>query len=131
MKSKNLLICLTALLLLLPLTAAHATVEVTNFAGDFVFLLASSGAFGSAKEIESDGRFVAYDNGTVKDTKTGLMWASKDNGKGINWKGAKLYCEHYRGGGYTDSGCRLFMNLQDCMTKVRAIKLNWGATTLT
>jgi hypothetical protein len=102
MKSKNLLICLIALLLLLPLPAAHATVEVTCFAGDFVLLLASSGAVGSAKEIESDGRFVAYDNGTVKDTKTGLMWASKDNGEGINWKGAKRYCEHYRGGGYTD-----------------------------
>jgi hypothetical protein len=70
--------------------------------GDFVFLLASSGAVGSAKEIESDGRFVAYDNGTVKDTKTGLMWASKDNGYNINWHDAKRYCENYRGGGYKD-----------------------------
>jgi caspase domain-containing protein/PEGA domain-containing protein/uncharacterized protein DUF1566/uncharacterized protein DUF3426 len=56
----------------------------------------------SAKEIARDGRFIAYDNGTVKDTKTGLMWASKDNGKNINWEDAKRYCENYRGGGYTD-----------------------------
>ena len=56
----------------------------------------------SAKEIKRDGRFIAYANGTVKDTKTGLMWAAKDNGKSINWKNAKRYCENYRGGGYTD-----------------------------
>jgi hypothetical protein len=55
-----------------------------------------------SKVIERDGRYVAYDNGTVKDTKTGLMWASKDNGEYINWKDAKRYCENYRGGGYTD-----------------------------
>ena len=48
------------------------------------------------------GQFVAYDNGTVKDTMTGLMWASKDNGENIDWKDAKRYCENYRGGGYTD-----------------------------
>ncbi len=41
-----------------------------------------------SKTSQPDGRFVAYANGTVKDTKTGLMWASKDNGKDINWKDA-------------------------------------------
>jgi len=54
------------------------------------------------KEIARDGHFIAYSNGTVRDTETGLMWAAKDNGKGINWHGAKKYCEDYRGGGYTD-----------------------------
>jgi len=54
------------------------------------------------KEIASDGRFKAYDNGTVKDTKTGLMWAKKDNGCSVTWQEAKEYCENYRGGGYTD-----------------------------
>lgn len=49
-----------------------------------------------------DGRFIAYDNGTVSDTRTGLMWAAKDNGAGINWADARSYCIHYRGGGYTD-----------------------------
>jgi tetratricopeptide (TPR) repeat protein len=54
------------------------------------------------KEIKRDGRFIAYDNDTVLDTKTNLMWAAKDNGVDINWQSAKSYCENYRGGGYTD-----------------------------
>jgi uncharacterized caspase-like protein len=54
------------------------------------------------KEIRRDGRFIAYDNGTVVDMKTNLMWAAKDNGSDINWTDAKSYCENYRGGGYTD-----------------------------
>jgi Protein of unknown function (DUF1566) len=49
-----------------------------------------------------DSRFIAYDNGTVLDTKTNLMWAVRDNGKIINWADAKYYCENYRGGDYTD-----------------------------
>jgi hypothetical protein len=54
------------------------------------------------KEIGKDGRFTAYDDGTVLDTRTGLMWAAKDNGSDINWSNAKRYCENYRTGGYTD-----------------------------
>ena len=53
------------------------------------------------KEIRRDGRFIAYNNGTVLDTSTNLMWAAKDNGSDINWADAKSYCENYRGGGYT------------------------------
>jgi hypothetical protein len=53
-------------------------------------------------EKASDGRFIAYDNGTVLDTKTNLMWAANDNGSNISWANAKSYCENYRGGGYTD-----------------------------
>lgn len=49
-----------------------------------------------------DGRFIAYNNQTVLDSSTSLMWAAKDNGSDINWQDAKNYCENYRGGGYTD-----------------------------
>jgi hypothetical protein len=56
----------------------------------------------SPRETGRDGRFIAYDNGTVLDTRTSLMWASKDNGRNINWRDAKNYCNNYRGGGYTD-----------------------------
>ena len=56
----------------------------------------------TANEIKRDGRFIAYDDGTVLDTSTNLMWASKDSGRDINWADAKIYCENYRGGGYTD-----------------------------
>ncbi len=55
-----------------------------------------------ARATARDGSFIAYDNGTVKDTSTGLMWAAKDNGRDINWSNAKSYCENYEGGGYTD-----------------------------
>lgn len=56
----------------------------------------------AVKEIGRDDRFIAYDNGTVLDTKTNLIWASKDNGADINWEDAKAYCDKYRRGGYTD-----------------------------
>ena len=56
----------------------------------------------TAKETARDGRFIAYDNGTVLDTRTNLMWAAKDNGRNINWEEAKIYCENYREGGYTN-----------------------------
>ncbi|HPL67309.1 MAG TPA: caspase family protein [Syntrophales bacterium] len=56
----------------------------------------------TGNETRRDGRFIAYDNGTVLDTRTNLMWAAKDNGSDINWANAKIYCESYRGGGYTD-----------------------------
>ena len=58
--------------------------------------------YATAGEIGRDGRFISYDNGTVLDTRTGLMWAAKDNGRDIKWQDAKSYCENYRGGGYTD-----------------------------
>ena len=54
------------------------------------------------EEIGRDGRFIAYEDGIVEDTQTGLMWGSKDNWNDINWADAKAYCENYRGGGYTD-----------------------------
>jgi len=56
----------------------------------------------TARETGRDGRFIAFDNQTVLDTKTNLIWAAKDNGRDINWYDAKRYCQTYRGGGYTD-----------------------------
>ncbi|KUG22970.1 outer membrane protein a precursor [hydrocarbon metagenome] len=58
--------------------------------------------YSNAVDIGKDSRFIAYDNGTVLDTKTNLLWAVKDNGSNINWSDAKSYCENYKGGGYTD-----------------------------
>ena len=56
----------------------------------------------AALEAKNDGRFINKGNGTVTDTKTGLMWAARDNGRDIKWADAKSYCENYSGGGYTD-----------------------------
>jgi tetratricopeptide (TPR) repeat protein len=56
----------------------------------------------AASEIKRDGPFIAYQNGTVLDKRTNLMWAARDNGSDVNWQDAKSYCVNYRGGGYTD-----------------------------
>jgi hypothetical protein len=37
-------------------------------------------------------RFVAQTDGSVRDTQTGLVWAGRDNGSDIKWKGATRYC---------------------------------------
>ncbi len=54
------------------------------------------------KVIGRNDHFIAYSIGLVKDTKTGLIWAGRDNGSDISWGGAKSFCENYKGGGYTD-----------------------------
>jgi hypothetical protein len=52
--------------------------------------------------IAWDGRFIAFDNGTVKDTKTGLTWASKDGGKGVGEESVETFLDNYKAGGHTD-----------------------------
>jgi hypothetical protein len=54
------------------------------------------------REIRKDGQFTAYDDGTVLDTKTNLMWAARDNGVPLSWPKAKDYAGTYHGGSYTD-----------------------------
>ena len=56
----------------------------------------------TAGEYCRDGRFIVYNDGTVLDAQTNLMWAVKDSGLDTNWQGAASYCRNYRGGGYTD-----------------------------
>lgn len=62
----------------------------------------TSGKETTAAETARDGRFIAYKNGTVLDTRTNLMWAAKDTESNINWANARNYCENYRGGDYTN-----------------------------
>ena len=59
----------------------------------------SSGCF--AKEVDRDGRFIAYDDNTVKDTETGLMWISDDI-RSCPWSSGAEYCENYGVGFYND-----------------------------
>jgi len=73
----------------------------TDKSGFFKKILQEEG-ISFIQEIKQDGRFIAYENGTVLDTKTNLMWAAKDSGKMITWQNANSYCENYRGGGYAD-----------------------------
>jgi hypothetical protein len=57
---------------------------------------------GPPKEAGKDGHFTAYDNQTVLDTSTNLMWASRDNGAPMSWPDAKTFATNYKGGDYTD-----------------------------
>jgi hypothetical protein len=68
--------------------------------GYFIIIIILIGFFAMAA-MASD-RFVDHGDGTVTDTKTGLMWAAKDNGSLINWQNASSYCQSYRSGGHTD-----------------------------
>ena len=55
------------------------------------------------KKIQQNrGGLIDNGDGTVTDPRSGLMWAAKDNGKGISWASAKTYCENYKAGGYSD-----------------------------
>jgi len=53
-------------------------------------------------QIGGKDRFKSFDNETVFDAQTQLMWAAKDNGSDINWNDAKQYCESYKAGGFSD-----------------------------
>lgn len=67
------------------------------------FLGIAIAAIAGKAAVKANGeRFIAYDDGTVLDTRTNLMWAAKDNGEAVDWQDAKNYCENYRGGGYAD-----------------------------
>jgi hypothetical protein len=77
-------------------------VSLAGLAFVMLFVLMSTVQAQSPQVMARDNRFIAYDNGTVLDTWTNLMWAAHDNASNINWYNAKNYCENYRGGGYTD-----------------------------
>jgi hypothetical protein len=58
--------------------------------------------FLSAGAAGADDRFVDNGDGTVTDSKTGLMWAKTDSSGDISWHDAKLYCEYIILSDYTD-----------------------------
>lgn len=57
---------------------------------------AQSAPKGQSRAQETQAR------GIWTDPSTGLMWAGKDNGKGLSWKGAVKYCRNLRLAGYPD-----------------------------
>lgn len=55
-----------------------------------------------AGQTTEDNRFQTVGEHIVYDSKTGLMWASSDNGKDIDWYEAESYCRDFKAGGYDD-----------------------------
>jgi len=88
----------------------------------------------SPKTIESEvgkyNRFITSDDGTVLDTRTNLMWASKDNNQGVSWKEAKKYCENYRGGGYNDWRLPTLQELEGLYDPAITGNYGYGITSL-
>ncbi|MGD0546393.1 MAG: ankyrin repeat domain-containing protein [Terracidiphilus sp.] len=62
----------------------------------------SKGVRTPPKETGKDGRFTAYDDGTVLDTQAKLMWMGRDNGAPLSWPNAKSYVASYNAAGYSD-----------------------------
>lgn len=56
----------------------------------------------SPKETGKEGDLTSYNDGTVLDAKTKLMWMGTDSGTGMSWPDAKKYAENSRAGGYSD-----------------------------
>lgn len=75
---------------------------ITLFLSVFSKVLAQPEVKSKLSEISHDGRFEVYENRTVLDTKTGLMWASHDSKKPLDWYSAKTYCKKYIAGEYKD-----------------------------
>ena len=67
------------------------------FTLQLLFLLVFSGLTFSA-----DNRFTVNGDGTVTDTKTGLMWAASDNGADIDFDDAESYCKSFVAGVFSD-----------------------------
>ena len=53
-------------------------------------------------EIGRDGTFIAYDDGTVLDTKTNLMWWWSSTEEVKTWSDTQFKSKNFRGGGYSD-----------------------------
>jgi hypothetical protein len=62
---------------------------------------AIQGSAQSARESQSHEP-EAQARGVWTDPSTGLMWAGRDNGRDVSWKGAVKYCRDFRLAGYSN-----------------------------
>lgn len=77
----------------------------------------------SFMEIANDGRFIAYDNGTVLDTGTNLMWAAKDNATTSTGVTPRAMVRITVAADILIGGCRHRMSWLDCMMQTRDTEL--------
>ncbi len=76
-------------------------INITLVSLFFVLFLCLSFALAAQKEVGRDGVYVAYANGVVKDTKTGLEWKVGPD-KDTNWDQARSWVQSLNldGGGW-------------------------------
>jgi hypothetical protein len=68
-------------------------------------LLLSIAAIQASAQSAPEGQSSATETqarGVWTDPSTGLMWAGRDNGRDVSWKGAVKYCRNLRLAGYSD-----------------------------
>jgi len=54
------------------------------------------------KELSKEGDLTSYNDGTVVDSKTKLMWLGRDNSSGLSWPDAQKYAQDSHAAGYSD-----------------------------
>jgi hypothetical protein len=54
------------------------------------------------RETGHEGDLTSYNDGTVIDTKSKLMWMGRDNGNALSWPDAKKYAQDAHEAGYSD-----------------------------
>ena len=74
----------------------RAKIAVLLFSVSTVMASAQSAPKGQGSTQETQTR------GVWTDPSTGLVWAGRDNGKDVSWKGAVKYCRDLRLAGYSD-----------------------------
>jgi len=72
------------------------SVAVLLFSVAAIQASAQSAPEGQSRTPEDQAR------GVWTDPSTGLMWAARDNGKDVSWKGAAKYCRDLRLAGYSN-----------------------------
>ncbi len=65
-------------------------------------LLSDKNASAELPKASSDNRFVDCGDGTIKDTKTGLMWAKDGSSETMSHEKAEKYCKESSLAGYKD-----------------------------
>jgi hypothetical protein len=86
---------------------------VTRLAGILLFIAVLSLGAQSPKGDGSKTQVLGY----WIDPSTGLMWATKDNGKDVSWRGAVKYCRNLRLAGYSDWRLANMFELQPIFDK--------------
>ena len=68
----------------------------------FMTALGLSCLFGARSEAQNGVSPETQASSVWTDPSTGLMWAGKDNGKDVSWRGAMKYCHGLRLGRFSD-----------------------------
>jgi hypothetical protein len=77
--------------------------DKTKFTAKVVTILVQTGQVVQDENVVVSRVFIDNKNGTITDTRTGLMWQQDGKASGeLNWQNAMNYCKNLRLAGYSD-----------------------------